>query len=558
MAKRTWQLELQELTPAEYRQVLAATASRPAQATHEKGHPRETLSQRGQALVRQGALWETVAALEAAAEREPTEWVYLYKACDLYIALKQFERAVAAGERALRLRPDDPRSFYALGAAYQVLTQARYAQPAYAGPRPDASTAAVPRAFDPAAAAQALDSLGLTVDQATARSQRLFEQTLRFELKPAERRFIREVCLRPLSRRRARTRPANRAWRRAGGLVLAAALGVAGLAYALSVVTAPSRVDLGQSSLTLPTTNVPPTISPAPAGLNSPAAGAAPAETRSQPACLPGARFRALAQSVGASILGDCLEPERINPLNGNAEQLTTRGLMALHPADNVASFTDGARSWYLCPDGLFGSLSNAAFRCPRAPGGTLLADDFDDPARAGLARSSSHPAQYASGYAGGEYVIRTLDPSLKADPAEFLSDTFEDSSLAVDVRLIGPPQQRYVALICRYQEQAASHYRLTLAPNEGWLLLTRVDGEQPVQLVGPVSSAAVRSGNQSNHLELDCVGDNISARVNGAQVLQARDGNHRQGALGLSVSVLPDAGATVEARFDNLVVTQR
>ena len=48
--------------------------------------------------------------LEAAAEQEPEEWICAYKLCDVCMELRRYGESVLAGERALKLRPTDPRS----------------------------------------------------------------------------------------------------------------------------------------------------------------------------------------------------------------------------------------------------------------------------------------------------------------------------------------------------------------------------------------------------------------------------------------------------------------
>ena len=58
--------------------------------------------------------------------------------------------------------------------------------------------------------------------------------------------------------------------------------------------------------------------------------------------------------------MGGCLEDERFNPQNGNAEQRTGGGLLVWRKADNWTAFTDGAITWISGPAGLV-SRSNAA-----------------------------------------------------------------------------------------------------------------------------------------------------------------------------------------------------
>src|SRR5687767_15596305 len=56
---------------------------------------------------------------------------------------------------------------------------------------------------------------------------------------------------------------------------------------------------------------------------------------------------------VGPSVVGDCRSNEAFNPANGNAEQLTQRGLMVWRKSDNWTAFTDGFRTWVNGPFGL-------------------------------------------------------------------------------------------------------------------------------------------------------------------------------------------------------------
>ena len=62
--------------------------------------------------------------------------------------------------------------------------------------------------------------------------------------------------------------------------------------------------------------------------------------------------FKALRDQI-PHIVGVCLEDERSNPSNGNAEQRTTGGLLVWRHADNWTAFTDGATTWISGPEGL-------------------------------------------------------------------------------------------------------------------------------------------------------------------------------------------------------------
>ena len=61
---------------------------------------------------------------------------------------------------------------------------------------------------------------------------------------------------------------------------------------------------------------------------------------------------QALAEQI-PEVVGEPLEDEHHNPLNGDALQQTTKGLMAWRKADNWTAFTDGTRSWINGPYGV-------------------------------------------------------------------------------------------------------------------------------------------------------------------------------------------------------------
>jgi hypothetical protein len=101
--------------------------------------------------------------------------------------------------------------------------------------------------------------------------------------------------------------------------------------------------------------------------------GARPA---AQPACGFVLGFAALRTLVGPRTVGDCVENERLNPANGNAEQRTTGGLLVWRKADNWTAFTDGYQTWLNGPSGLQQRLNSQRFPWEAdagAPGTTTL-----------------------------------------------------------------------------------------------------------------------------------------------------------------------------------------
>ena len=266
--------------------------------------------------------------------------------------------------------------------------------------------------------------------------------------------------------------------------------------------------------------------------------------------------FKALRDLI-PDVVGNCLEDEHFNLSNGNAEQRTTGGLLVWRKADNWTAFTDGATTWILGPEGL-ADRPNAGPLFPWE-GTIVLQDNFDDPANGLLPRSSPFPTRYTRGYVDGEYMIKTLDPEARGIPIVVVAE-FANFSLAVDARLVGGSERRYVTMGCRDEAPLGTgHYRFSVETASGHFTLNRSDSGGLIALVDWQTSPAIRRGNEWNRLELTCAGTTIAASVNGTQVASVQDATYPYaGLLWFGAGTFANTGLTVEARFDNLVVTAR
>jgi hypothetical protein len=191
------------------------------------------------------------------------------------------------------------------------------------------------------------------------------------------------------------------------------------------------------------------------------------------------------------------------------------------------------------------------------APGTVLLSDNFDDPANGKLT---------AANYVGGQYRLRVTTAGMTSlsNPSSAVPGTYGDVSIAVDAQM--PPNQPTpyaIHVACRVQEgaaaaQGAGYYLLAVDPVQGRVsMFLRKDGRL-VEGAFPTrqESPAVRRGGESNRIELSCVGDTLTAAVNGQQVLSVRDTTFRAGRA--QIGFEHGVGLGAEARFDNLVLTQR
>ena len=187
--------------------------------------------------------------------------------------------------------------------------------------------------------------------------------------------------------------------------------------------------------------------------------------------------------------------------------------------------------------------------------GKVLLTDSFDNPAAGRLASQSDDPA-VEQGYIGGEYQVR-LSSSAKPLRVVAANSAFANLHVAVDARLAEGTEGRSIGVACRMSPKngTAQFYALLTVPATGRFALSNFDGYRWIHLVPFQSSAAVRRGNASNHLELTCVGSTIVARINGTEVASAQDGTYKSGHV--AVVVERDEGIPLEARFDNLIARE-
>lgn len=67
-------------------------------------------------------------------------------------------------------------------------------------------------------------------------------------------------------------------------------------------------------------------------------------------------------QSLIPQQVGQCVENEHHNPVNGDGLQMTTNGLMVWRKFDNFTAFTNGSRTWINGPFGLQTRLNSQRF----------------------------------------------------------------------------------------------------------------------------------------------------------------------------------------------------
>src|SRR5579862_6875149 len=179
-----------------------------------------------------------------------------------------------------------------------------------------------------------------------------------------------------------------------------------------------------------------------------------------------------------------------------------------------------------------------------------LLSDEMIAPDGGILPQRSTDPARFTAGYAGGEYVIHVNAPFSQGEA--LLPGEFADSSIAIDGALLNAAADQFLQLACRSQGQG-SQYRFGFRPANGEFWITRwTEGAQVATLTSTDGSktatdmgAKVNPHSQTNHLELACEKNVISAIVNGTIVASVSDGTFQRGQVWIAAGETPLAART-------------
>lgn len=171
-------------------------------------------------------------------------------------------------------------------------------------------------------------------------------------------------------------------------------------------------------------------------------------------------------------------------------------------------------------------------------PGTVFLTDDFEDSGPRTL------PETAQATYSDGEFVFQVTGQS---SPQVNVPGVLAGTTVAVDVRV--PSGGRFPNVNCR--QRVGGQYRLFISPRQGYFRISRRVGTQFETLLEEPSNA-IRGPTDSNHLELTCAGNVISARINGTAVGQVEDDSYSEGQIAIGVGGPAGSGVV---RFDNLVV---
>jgi hypothetical protein len=191
-------------------------------------------------------------------------------------------------------------------------------------------------------------------------------------------------------------------------------------------------------------------------------------------------------------------------------------------------------------------------------PEDILLADDLTDPSRDTLVQASSAGSIYFTGYRDGGYFIQLLNASEGTTGILVDVPVMErDSSISIDARLPGIAENRLTIVGCRSTGQGAqrTYYGVYVEPGRRRYYVAERNGSFQT-LVDWTSFPAIKPGNETNTVQLTCLGNVITVFINGEFANTLTNGDLPSGNPLIGVGTVGSVVEPAEARFNNLKVT--
>jgi hypothetical protein len=202
-----------------------------------------------------------------------------------------------------------------------------------------------------------------------------------------------------------------------------------------------------------------------------------------------------------------------------------------------------------LCLAGLLAACKSSYLTDLAArPGDRLFWDDFSDQMNAWPSLSDSTGAM---GYS--EHAYRIVVSAANYELWALSGHVYGNVRIEADATRLAGPEQNQFGLICRAVDH--DNFYFFLISSDGYFAVGKVIDDKPTLLGQKMMSytPGIATGNVPNHLRFDCIGQTLTAYVNGHAVAMVTDSDFSQGDAGLLAGAFDTPG--VDIAFDNFVV---
>jgi hypothetical protein len=178
-----------------------------------------------------------------------------------------------------------------------------------------------------------------------------------------------------------------------------------------------------------------------------------------------------------------------------------------------------------------------------------VFQDDFD----LGSGWYTNQGKDFGFEYAQGGYRIYV---NIRTAPIWSIRQRdYADARLEVDATRTSGPESGYYGLVCRFNQEERNYYALVISPDGTAAIAKSENNEFEFLQQGSAPAGVINSGDATNRVRADCLGDTLSLYANGQQIVQVTDDDFESGWIGLIAGTRDEPDFS--ALFDNLTVLQ-
>jgi hypothetical protein len=155
--------------------------------------------------------------------------------------------------------------------------------------------------------------------------------------------------------------------------------------------------------------------------------------------------------------------------------------------------------------------------------------------------------------YFNGTYHIGVDDPNIFS--WSVANQNYGDVIIDVDVAFTGSAELAEMGVICR-MENDQDFYFLTIRSDGGYAIFKMYQGNEFfLGMKGYQHSDAINPGLATNHIKVECKGEELALTVNDQELARVNDSSYQVGDVGLIAGAFSDTDVNVF--FDNFYVNQ-
>jgi hypothetical protein len=131
----------------------------------------------------------------------------------------------------------------------------------------------------------------------------------------------------------------------------------------------------------------------------------------------------------------------------------------------------------------------------------------------------------------------------------------YGDVRLEVDATRTGGPTDGYFGVVCRLDREKRNYYALVISSDGTYGIAKSENNAYGFLEQGSAPAGVIKSGEATNRVRGDCLGNTLTLSANGQQLLQIRDDSFDSGWIGLIAGTRQQPDLVV--LFDNFVALQ-